>query len=372
MTTLVSTNSTYISTPHLANVSIGSTSSNAGIVDFRSIERSISVGSSGNLIVTDSFQVANLGPNTLTSLDFSVLTGPGSSTVTILPSGQPLLSNAQTATASSGVLDILSASGNQIEPNATVLILVQYPLGQQYWTFAGGTYKANIPLSVPVNAVVDNFRITYNIPSGFVALQSPTPVDLTNTKGEIGNSTLSYRAGVGSSYVFVLPLASIVFLVVFVATLIFKPRGVKKGEEIESTLSSLIKAVEDKVSGTNDILSELKSKGLSVTKADLSTARTRIEDLRSKSSGRFASLRSELGLTGAASLTALNQVATDDREFDRAVKDLLNSYDQFISKRMKQESFTRSQQNNERRIQRITNSLLDGLQNLRREYEQER
>jgi hypothetical protein len=370
-TTLISTNSSYVSSPHWINVSIGSSSSSGGIIDFQNIERSISVGSSGNFIVTDSFQVANLGPNTLSSLDFSVLTGTGSSTVTILPSGQPLLSNAQTATATSGVLDILSASGDQIEPNATVLVLVQYPLGQQYWTFSGGSYKANIPLSAPINAIVDKFKITYNIPSGFVAIEAPQPIDLTNTVGESGNTTLAYRAGVGSAYVFVLPLATMLFLAVFVAALVFKPRGEKKGEEIETTLSSLIKSVEDKVSGTNDILSELKSKGSSVTKIDLSTARTRIEDLRSKSSGRFASIRTELGSTGSASAAALNQVATDDREFDRAVKDLLNSYDQFISKRMKQESFARTQQNNERRIQRITNSLLDGLQNLRREYEQE-
>jgi hypothetical protein len=371
-TTVKSTNSSYVNTPHWTNASVGSTAGDAGIVDFQNIKRSISVGSSGNLIVTDSFQVANFGPNTLNSLDFSVLTGPGTSTVTILPSGQPLLSNAQTATATSGILDILSASGLQIEPNATVLVIVQYPLGQQYWSLSGGTYKASIPLSVPINAVVDKFIVTFDIPSGFVALQTPPTVDLAYTRGALGNSTLSYRAGVGSAYLFVLPVASIVFLGVFVAALIFKPRGLKKGEEIETTLSSLIKSVEDKVSGTNDILTELKSKGSAVTKVDLATSRTRIEDLRSKSSGRFASIRTELGLTSSASATVLNQVATDDREFDRAVKDLLNSYDQFIAKRMKQESFARAQQNNDRRIQRITNSLLDGLQNLRREYEQER
>jgi hypothetical protein len=370
-TTLNSQTSGYASNPHWANVSIGSSSTNAGVVDFQSIDRSISVGSSGNLIVKDSFLIANRGPNTLSSLDFSVLTGNGSSTVTILPSGQPLLSNAQTTTATSGVLDVLSASGNTIEPNATTFIVIQYNLGQQYWSQSGGTYTAKIPLSVPVNAIVDNFQISYNVPSGFVTLQSPHNVDLTNTHGQSGTATLSYRAGIGSSYVFVLPVAAFLFLAVFVAALVFKPRGEKVAEEVETTLSTLVKAVEDKVSGTNDILSELESKGTSVSRIDLSTARTRIEDLRSKSSGRFGTIRTELGTAGSASAAALNQVATDDREFDRAVKDLLNTYDQFISRRMKQDSFSRSQQNNERRLQRITNSLLDGLQNLRREYEQE-
>jgi hypothetical protein len=175
----------------------------------------------------------------------------------------------------------------------------------------------------------------------------------------------------GAAYAFVLPLAAIVFLAVFVAALLFKPRGLRQSEELETTLASLIKAAEDKVAGTNEVLYELKAKGAYVTRLDLANARTRIEELRSKSSGRFASIRSELGASGLSSTEALGQAVADDREFDRATRDLLNTYDQFISRKMKQDSFARAQQNNERRIQRITNNLLDELMNLRREYEQE-
>jgi hypothetical protein len=194
---------------------------------------------------------------------------------------------------------------------------------------------------------------------------------MINSTSPTSTVQFSYRRGVGSAYGFVLPLSAAAFLIVFVAALIFKPKTGRKEDEIESTLTSLIKAAEDKVSGTNDILSELKSKGPSVSRIDLSTARQRIEDLRAKSSGRFGSIRTELAAAGTSAQAMLSEVATDDREFDRAVRDLLNTYDQFITKRMKQDSFARSQQNNERRIQRITNSLLDGLQDLRRDYEQE-
>lgn len=371
-TSLNANTTSFVNVVHSANVSISSGSSSAGVVDFRSIERTISVTSSGSLLVTDSITFTNRGPNTLSSLNFTVLTSPTAASVTVLPSTQPYISNYQSGSVTSGVVDVLSASGDTVEPNATVLVSIQYPLGQQYWSYSGGTYKANIPLAVPVNALIEKYQISYNIPAGFIAIQSPPPVDLMNTLGVPGNASLSYRVGLGSAYSFVLPIAAIVFLAVFIAALVFKPRGgEKKSEEIETTLASLIKAAEDKVSGTNDILSELKSKGSSVTRLDLSTARSRIEDFRSKSAGRFASIKTELGPASVSSAAALSQVAADDREFDRATKDLLNAYDLFISRRMKEDSFARAQQNNERRIQRITNSLLDELQNLRREYEEE-
>jgi hypothetical protein len=375
-TNLDTNTSSFTNSVHWSNTTIGSQASSGGIVDFQSIQRSFSVSTSGSLLVTDTLVVKNLGPNTLSSLNYVVLTGTRSNstaTVTILPSSQTLLSNAATTTVTAGSLDVLSASGNTVQPNASVQIVLQYGLGQQYGNFSGGTYKASIPESLPVNAIVDLYMTSFNIPSGYDLIQPPpsSPITLTNTSGSQTSVYLSYRSGVGSAYGFMLPIAGIVFIGVFVAALVFKPRGGKKEEEIESTLTSLIKSAEDKVSGTNDILTELKSKGASATKNDLATARIRIEEFRSKSSGRFGTIRTELSAAGTSAQTALSDVAADDREFDRAVRDLLNTYDQYISKRMKLESFVKAQQNNERRIQRITNALLDGLQDLRRDYEQE-
>ncbi len=373
-TNLNTNTSSYTNSVHWANTTVGSTASSGGIVDFESIQRSFSVGPSGVLVVKDSIVVRNLGPNTLSSLSYSVLTASNSTAaVTILPPSPTLpLTDTETANATDGSLDVLSDSGNTIQPNASVDIVLQYPLGQQYGNFSGGTYKASIPETVPVNAIVDLYKASFSIPSGYTVISpAPSTVTLVNTSGSGASINLSYRSGVGSAYSFMLPISGIAFVGVFIAALVFKPRGGKREEEIEGTLTSLIKAAEDKVSGTNDILTELKATGASVTKNDLTTARVRIEELRSKSSGRFGSIRTELVSAGTSAQAALSDVAADDREFDRAVRDLLNTYDQYISKRMKQDSFAKAQQNNERRIQRITNTLLDGLQDLRRDYEQE-
>jgi hypothetical protein len=372
-TNLDTNTSSYTNSVHWTNTTIGSTSTSGGIVDFQSIQRSFSVGPSGDLVVKDSIVVRNLGPNTLSSLNYGVLTASNSTTaVTIVPPSPTLpLTDTETVNATDGSLDVLSASEDTIQPNASVVIVLQYPLGQQYGNFSGGTYTATIPETLPVDAIVDLYKTSFTIPSGYTVTHTPLAVTLTNTSGSGVSISLSYRSGVGSAYSFMLPISGIAFVGVFIAALVFKPRGGKKEEEIESTLTSLIKAAEDKVSGTNDILTELKSRGASVTRNDLATARIRIEELRSKSSGRFGSIRTELVSAGTSAQAALSDVAGDDREFDRAVRDLLNTYDQYVAKRMKQESFTKAQQNNERRIQRTTNTLLDGLEDLRTDYEQE-
>ncbi|MGI0078200.1 MAG: hypothetical protein ACRECH_01085, partial [Nitrososphaerales archaeon] len=151
--------------------------------------------------------------------------------------------------------------------------------------------------------------------------------------------------------------------------LVMKPRKVSE-EDVESTIESMVKAVEEKVSGTNDILTELKGRGENISRNDLIATRSRIEELRSKTGGRFTSLRSQLGQTSVEVQATMNLVAATDREFDRAVKDLLNNYDQFISKRMKADTLAKVQQNTERRIQHLANSLLDTLHDLNREYAQ--
>lgn len=352
--------------PRWEEVQLNSTSADSGYLDFQNIQRTLSVDASGNIIMQDTITVKNLGLNTLTNLQFSFLTN--STTIAIEPSSEPPLSNVQTMTLSSGEMD-LSGINRQVEPNDAVTVIMQYNLGSQYWNYSAGVYHVRIPGTAPVNALVDSFSIGYNVPSDYVVLNSPVSLSLTNTTGYSQNSLLTFRRGIGSAFGFALPVGGLVFIAVFLGVLVMRPR--KEGDEdVESTIDSMVKAVEEKVSGTNDILSELKSKGEGISRSDLLATRSRIEELRSKTAGRFASLRSQLGQTSVEVQATMNSVASNDRELDRAVKDLLNNYEQFVSKRMKADTLAKVQQNNERRIQHLANTLFDTLHDLNREYAQ--
>ncbi len=350
-----------------AKIIMISPDADAGMINFPAVTREISVGTSGALMVTDTITLENLGQDAISSIAVNLLTNATS--VTNIPSSIPPLSNVGPATITNGEVS-LSGINQEVGPSSAQTIVLQYPLSSAYWSVSNGNYLLNIPGTLPVDGLVNTYSLVFNLPSGFVSTTTgPTTIRLLNVVSG-PPATFAFRAGIGSSFDFALPIASIAFIGFFVVALAFKPRK-SKPEEKESAIDDMVKSVEDKVSGTNEIVSELRAKSSAVNRLDLSNARTRIDELRSKSASRLANLKTELVDAGPGSQAALNEVGLNDREFDRAIKDLLNSYEQFISRKMKADTFAKVQQSHEHRIQRITNSLLDELQDLRHDYEEE-
>lgn len=340
----------------------------SGALDFTRLTRKLSVSSNGQVIVTDTLNLRNLGENTIYSLSYSPLTND--STLTALPNTEPPIANLASISISGSVLD-LNSTEQAIQPLSSVSLVYQYPLGQQYWNYSGGTYHVSIPTTAPIpGAIVDEYQIqSSNVPGVIV---SGNQISLTgyNTTAIGGSAKLSYSVGIASAFGEALPVAAILFIGVFVGAIVFRPKQGAR-EDSGSTFDALTKTVEDKVSGTNEILSELKSKGSSILRNDLIVARSRIDDFRIKTNSKVGTLRAQLINATTAVQAGFNEVLAIDREFDRVVKDMLNNYDQLISRRMKEETFARLQQSNERRLQNITNSLLDRIHDLREEYESE-
>jgi hypothetical protein len=340
-----------------------------GSVEFTSISRQISIASNGQIVVTDTLNLRNLGPNTISSLDYTPLTT--ASTITALPSVDPPLSNVVPVSISSGQLS-LNSTNQQIQPQSSASLIFQYSLPNQYWSVENGVYNVTIPTTPPVAAVVDQYRLFSTSVSGVIIDGKPILISESNVApGGTASETLKFRVGIASASSSTLPLASILFVGVFLAGLIFRPRA-EESSDVGSAFDNMIRTIEDKVSSTNDLLSELQSKGTGVTRNELAVVRSRIDEVRSKSTSRIAVIRSQLQPSiSTAVQTGLNEVLANDRDFDRTVRDILNNYDQVASKRMKEETFTRVQQSNYRKLQSTTNSLMDRVHDLREEYESE-
>lgn len=349
---------------------IYSTPTSTGALDFKSIARDISIDASGQVMVKDRINVRNLGLNTVSLLSYSPLTSVQN--ITAVPSSDPPLSNVELISLSSGQLQ-LNSTNQAIQPSSSATLIYQYPLSSSYWRVSNGVYTVTIPTTTPVTAIVDTYRIYSTSVAGVKIVGQPLSLSAADTN-QIGAATtqLKFRIGVESATTSALPIAAILFVGVFVAGIVFRPKE-EATEDIGSTFDNLVRAIEDKLSSTNDILSELKSKGASVSRNELVTAKTRIEDVRAKSVSRVGSIRSQMPQSVTTSVQAgLNAVVSNDREFDRAVREILNNYDQVISKRMKSETFSRVQQSSERRLQAHTNTLLDSVHDLREEFESEK
>jgi len=351
------------------------TSSATGNIVFQNLTRVISVSPSGQPIVTEYIHIDNLGLNRLTSLNYGLLmneTFPEYN-ITVIPPSDPLLSNEQTATNlwTGGALSLTSgAINNPVSANSSYSLIVRYPLGPEYWNVTNGVYHVQIPNSLPVGALVENYRLEILIPHGIVVTESTGSVQAYNVWRPQPDVILVYRQGIGSALGDWVPVASLAFIAVFLLGIVFRQTKGVSETVLESSAEDLVKAAEEKVSGTNEILSELRARGASATRNDLVTSRSRIDEVRAKFSNRVGVLRSQLATTRPSAQSDLALLTANDREYDRAVRDSLNTYDQFISRRMKQDAFDRLRVNNERRVQKTANDLLDSVQSVRRTYEE--
>ncbi|MDA4111127.1 MAG: hypothetical protein OK439_01205 [Thaumarchaeota archaeon] len=348
-------------------VTVFSNPQSSGALDFIFAGRQLSVDSNGQVTVQDTLKVRNLGENTIYSLSFQPLTN--SSTLIAVPTAEPPLSNLATITISGGDLN-LNSTHQAIQPNSSANLVFEYPLGQQYWNYSNGNYAVSIPTAAPINAIFDSMQITSTAVPGIVVSGGQLSLNAHNTTQTTGTSKFSYRVGIASAFGAALPIAGLMFIAIFIGSIAFRPR-IKTKEDSGSTFDALTKAIEDKVSSTNEILSDLKTKGSSTPRNELAVARSRIDDFRIKTNSKIASLRAQLAASTVAVQSGFNDVLASDRDFDRVVRDILNNYDQFISRKMKDETFQRLQQSNERRLQNITNALLDKIHDLREEYESE-
>ncbi|MDG6999638.1 MAG: hypothetical protein JRN15_11035 [Nitrososphaerota archaeon] len=351
-------------------INIYSLPSSTGALNFTSITRQISISASGQILVTDTLEIRNLGLNTISSLAYTPLTS--SENVTAVPAREPPLSNFGIIAVTGGQLD-LNSTNQAIQPESSETLIYEYPLSSHYWSVSNGVYTLTIPTTVPVGGLVNQFRLYSAQVPGIVLIGQQLSLNGSGTMQiGSGSTSLKFRVGVASAAAQALPVASILFVGVFVAGLIFRPRS-ETGEDIGTTFDSMIRTIEDKVSSTNDLLSELRSKGSSIGRNELAVVRSRIDDVRTKTNSRLGSLRSQLpGSVTTAVQAGINEILAIDRDFDRIVRDILNSYDQYASKRMKDETFSRVQQSDSRKLQSITNSLIDRAHDIREEYESER
>ncbi len=350
-----------------SNVTIFSDPQSSGAVDFTRVTRQLSLSANGQVLVTDTLDLKNLGENTIYSLSYSPLSN--ASSLTALPNTEPPISNLASIPISGGVLD-LNATEQAIQADSSVSLVYQYPLGQRYWNYSNGEYQISIPTAAPFDAIVDEYSITSSSAPGVLVTGNQLSLTGFNTTMIQGNADLSYHLGIASAFGSALPIAGMLFIAVFIGAIVFRPKQEAK-DDSGNTFDALARTVEDKVSGTNEILSELRTKGNAVLRNDLIVARSRIDDFRIKTNSRVGSLRTQLTGATAGVQAGFNEVLATDREFDRVVKDMLNNYEQLISKRMKEDTFSRLQHNNERRLQGMTNSLIDKIHDMREEYEEE-
>lgn len=344
-------------------------------IQVASVVSTIIPGNNAYPQVQDTITLRNLASYTISDLPLTLLSS-AISTVTIVPFSTPPTIDPTAVTLLSGSLALTSApfsAAIQAGDNFTFAMVYSVP-GSMVKT-SGDTVSVSLPYTLPLDAVVGTYKVTSQLPSGMHPVGASETV--MNDASPIGQGvvTVGYTVSTGWGADQAIPAASLVFAASFIVIALRRPEEVEteEAEEEEQTvtgmLPDLIKGLEDKVALFGQFQTEVagKSQG-GMSRADIDKVRNEIDSLKTRAINRLNEIRQTGGSKHFVEL--LSQIQDAEREEDRSAKDLLNLYDQYHSRRMREETFRRLLPNYRKRWDASTNRLSDLLNLAQREGKQ--
>jgi hypothetical protein len=333
--------------------------------------RQVTVSSDGSPLVKDSITLQNLGTTELDTLTVAPLT-TASGQVAILPSTTPpILSVAHVSFNKNGIDLTNVAVGLPVNPGANLTITYEYPLAKQYYNVSGGVVSVAVPLAPPIAAFVSSYSLELSLPPGVRIVQAG-PQTMTNVEPfKAGTASLSYSLSVGWAVDGGVPAASSLFVILLIGLFAARTRMAPAEEEEEEETATvratdMVKAFEEKTSLINGMFEEIpKADPSQYGKAYFDELRGRLDTFRGRALQRLNEMKQKS--TTQKFFDLLGQIHETERELDRAAKDMLNLYEQYYTKRMRQEVFERLLPNYKRRLEKALDRLSDELNTAQRE-----
>jgi hypothetical protein len=326
--------------------------------------------------VEDTVSLRNLASYAITNLPLKLLDSSVTN-VTIVPSSVTPTINPTVVALTNGALNLANPPFSApIQAGDNFTFAMVYTIPRSDISTSGNTVSVSIPYDLPVQAIVQNYTVTMALPSGMHAVGASRSVVTNATSIVPGTVDLMYTISPGWAADQAVPAATLLFAAAFIALAFRSSQTVSKKEEEEdedeelgTRLADMIKAMEEKISLFQQFQTDMaqKSQG-TVTRNDFNKIRNELEALKVRAMGRLNAVRQAAESQRYVDL--LNQLQEAERQEDRAAKDLLNLYDQYQSKRMREETFKRLLPSYKKRLDSATNHLSDLLNLAQREGKQ--
>jgi hypothetical protein len=330
--------------------------------------RTITASSNGTPEVQDFLSLKNVGTLGIPSLRLSLLTtGAG---VTVIPSGVPPLLNPTLATLNNGEIDLTKAPFQApIAAGTNFTATIRYDLQSSDFSTSGGQVSVSIPRTPPIAAPVDSYTLTMSLPNGLRATQAQTVVVQEASPLTHGTANFGYSITLGWASDRAIPAVSVIFFAALVGLLISAEKTEETEEEevgMSEHASDMVKAFEAKTDLINSMFDQIQNEDrTNLNKAHFDDLRSRLDTFRSRALQRLNEAKQKSATKKFLDL--LNQLHDAEREVDRASKDMLNLYEQYYMKRMREETFQKLQPNYKKRLGGAVNHLSDLLNVAQRE-----
>jgi hypothetical protein len=344
-------------------------------IQVTSVVRTIIPGTSGYPEVQDLVTLRNLASYSISSLPLSLLSSSITG-VTIVPSAVPPVINPVPVTLTNGALSLSSAPFSApIQAGDNFSFAMVYSVPSSLVKTSGSTITVTVPYTLPIQSIVENYTINVLLPSGMHPVGVTRSSVSNATSLSPGPATVSYSVSTGWTADQAVPVASLLFAAAFIILALKRPEAEGKEEDEEEEervtdmLPDLIKGLEDKIALFSQFQVSVAGKAQgAVTRAQFSKIRNEIDSLKTRSINRLNEIKQTAG--SKRFLELLNEIQEAEREEDRAAKDLLNLYDQYHSRRMREDTFRRLLPNYRKRWDAATNHLSDLLNMAQKEGKQ--
>jgi hypothetical protein len=336
-------------------------------VEFFSATRSLTASTSGSPQISDSLVLKNLGSIPLSTLKLSLIS-KNVSTATVVAPGSPPLVNPRGISIIQGVVDFTRAPfPGGIAPGDNYSFTLVYDVPSDAVKVSGGAVTVPISHSPPVDGVVGTYTIQTSFPDGITSTNSTTIKLHDATPFDRGTTTFRYSLSLGWGAAQAVPIASVLFAVAFIGLVAYRQttREPEKGEEEKQEsgggrLLDATKAFEDKLALVAQTLDQLASKQPgTMGKTDFDKMRSELDALRSRALQRLNEAKVAAGPGRYFDL--LTQIQDAAREENRAARDLINLYEQYQTRRMREDTFQKLLPNYRRRLNGAINRLSDLL-----------
>lgn len=326
--------------------------------------------------IEDAVSLRNMANYSISSIQLTLL-AKGLSQVTAVPVRSPPTIDPTPVSMTGEVLSVTGPPyGATIVAGDNFTFGIQYAIPASYTSVSGTTISVSIPYILPIQAVVQNYTVELAPTSG-ISPVGPSSFHIAGAS-PLGQApvVIKYSVSLGWAASQAVPIASLVFAIAFVG-LGFRVRtraGVEEEEEEEADelggkLIEMIKAFENKIALFQQFETEMEGKTQgTVSRAEFGKIRNEMDALRVKATARLNEMRQTAGSQKYVGL--LSRLQDASRDEDRAAKDLLNLYDQYQSRRMRDETFKRLLPNYKKRSDSAVNHLSDLLNLAQREGKQ--
>lgn len=346
------------SSSEIAEIQTSSTMDFHPVTVFSAI-RKLSFSPSGQVTVTDTISFRNDGVTTLSRLTVSPLTKPNSKIIVTASSSPPLLNPISLTL--SGYTIVLSISGLNVnvQSKSNYTLSYTYQLDPKYYSVSGNLLIVSVPESPPIPTTVEKYTITFSAPPG-VRIISGDEVSLNGVNiFTNGLRTFKSEVTIAWSADYFIPLASLIFfafLIGFITTETRIKEEVKKERSPSEKVFDAIKAFEEKNAIVTQLLEQLKSSSKE-GKQFFDEIRKRVDSFRNKALQRLNEAKQ--ASTSMQIYEVINKIYNEEKESDRALRDLINLYEQYNTNRMRKDTFERLLPNYSKRLDRSLNRLSD-------------